>query len=183
MKLGVMRFGIHMRRRLAVAAAIASVAIGVPVGAVAASAPHTATVAQCNNNNTYVWFADAPNGTAGPIYYPVEFTNIGKSTCTLYGYPGVSAVNTNLKQVGAAAARVRSSRSTVTLKPGQTANAMLSILPKGFLPGCKTAAVDGLFVYPPNETGGQFVLNFSFWVCKNKSTLRISPVTSGIGVP
>jgi len=178
-----MRLGIQARQRLAIAAAIASVAIGVPVGAVAASAPHAATVAQCTNSHTYAWFADASNGTAGYIYYPVEFTNTGSSTCSMYGYPGFSAVNGKLRQLGPAAKRSGPKPATVTLKPGQTASALVGILPPGFVTGCKAATTSGFKVYAPNETLGQFVLNLSFSVCKNKRTLTIGAVTKGIGIP
>jgi hypothetical protein len=178
-----MKLGTHARRRLAAAAAVACAAIGIPAGALAASAPHSAAVAQCNNNDTYAWFADAPNGTAGYIYYQVEFTNTGSKSCTLYGYPGVSAVNGKDKQLGPAARRNGGTRHTVTLKPHQTASATLGILPPGFISGCKTATAAGFRIYPPNETGGQLALNLSFSVCKNKRTLTIAPVTSGIGVP
>jgi len=178
-----MKLGSHARRRLAAAAAVAVAAIGVPVGALAASAPHSAAVARCNNGNTYAWFADASNGTAGYIYYPVEFTNVGHSSCTLYGYPGFSAVNGKAKQIGPAAKRSGGTPHTVTLKPGQTASAMVGILPPGFVTGCKTATAAGFRVYPPNETGGQLMLNLSFAVCTNKRTLTIGAVTKGIGVP
>lgn len=179
-----MRLGIHARRRLAVAAAITSVAIGVPVGAVAASAPHSAAVARCNNGDTDVWFADAPNGTAGAIFYPVEFTNLGAKSCTLSGYPGVSAVNSKGKQLGPAAGRLTLTHHTVTLKPDQTVSAMLGILPPGFKPGCKMATAAGFRVYPPNETGGQVVANLSFPICTNRGgSLTVYPVTTGIGVP
>jgi hypothetical protein len=187
MKLGVMRIAVNSPRRLAVAAAIACVAIGVPVGAAAASAPraavpHTGAVAQCNNSDTYAWFADAANGTAGYIYYPVEFTNTGSSACTLYGYPGFSAVNGKLKQLGPAAKRSGAKPATVTLKPGQTASAMVGILPPGFVTGCKKATAAGFRIYAPNETNGQLSLNLSFSVCTNKRTLTIGAVTKGIGV-
>lgn len=179
-----MKLGSQSRRRVAAAAAVACVAIGVPVGALAASAPHAAAIARCNNSNTYVWFADAPNGTAGAIFYPVEFTNIGSKSCTLYGYPGVSAVNSKGKQLGPAAARLTMTHHTVTLKPDQTVSANLGILPPGFKPGCKTATAAGFKVYPPNETGGQVVSNLSFPICKNKGgSLTVYPVTKGISVP
>jgi hypothetical protein len=171
------------RRRFATTAAIACVAAGAPVGALAASAPQTAAAAQCTNAHTYVWLALAPEATAPTIYYPVEFTNIGHTTCTLYGYPGVSAVSAKLKQLGPAAERVTATRHTVTLKPGQTANAILGVAPPSVFAGCHTRAADGLKVYPPNETGKQYVAWFSFPACSNKSVLTIRPVTKGIDVP
>jgi hypothetical protein len=179
-----MKLGNHARRRLAAAAAVACAAIGVPVAAVAASAPHSAAVAQCTNGNTQAWFADAGNGTAGAIFYPIEFTNLGSKSCTLYGYPGVSAVNSKGKQLGPAARRLTLAHHTITIKPGQTVSAMLGILPPGFRPGCKTATTAGFRIYPPNETGGQLALNLSFPICTNQGgSLTIYPVTKGIGVP
>jgi hypothetical protein len=179
-----MKLGSHARRRSAAAAAIACVAIGVPAGALAASAPHTAAVARCTNANTDVWFADSGDGALSLIYYPVEFTNIGSKSCTMYGYPGVSAVNGKNKRLGPAATRSEATATphTVTVKPHQTVSAELGIPPQGFVP-CKEGTAAGFRVYPPNETGGQLVLNLSFSVCKNKSTLTIGPVTKGIGVP
>src|SRR5271166_505390 len=32
------------------------------------------------------------NGAAGTIYYPLEFTNVSSSACTMYGYPGMAFV-------------------------------------------------------------------------------------------
>jgi hypothetical protein len=170
----------RLRIALAGAAAIAGLAICVPVVAVASSsAPATP---RCSQSDTYVWFALSPNGTAGPIYYPVEFTNVGSSACTLTGYPGVSAITAKLHQLGLAATRVSAPEKTVTVKPKQTVHALLGIVPRGFI-RCHNATADGLKVYPPNEKGKQLVLDFTFSVCKNKPDLQIYPVTAGIGVP
>ena len=65
------------RMRLAAAAAVACLAAGVPAVAIASSsAPATP---RCNASNTYVWFGLSPNGAAGTIYYPVEFTNVSSN--------------------------------------------------------------------------------------------------------
>ncbi len=173
------------RRRLAAAAAIACLAIGAPTVALAASSgPHArASTPRCNQSDTYVWFALSPNGTAGAVFYPVEFTNVGRTACTLTGFPGVSAISKTLHQIGAAASREKAAVRTVTIRPGQTAHASLGVVDPGFLTGCHRAAADGLKVYPPNEKGKQYVLSFSFEACKNESVLTVFPVTSGIGVP
>lgn len=173
------------RKRLAAGAAVACLAIGVPTVALAASPrPHArASTPRCSESDTYVWFALAPNGTAGPIFYPVEFTNTGSKACTLTGFPGVSAISKSLHQIGLAASRVNVAAHTVTVKPGQTVHASLGVIDPGFITGCHRAAADGLKVYPPNEKAKQDVLSFSFEACKNKSVLRIYPVASGIGVP
>jgi hypothetical protein len=172
-------------RRVAVGTALACLAIGVPAVAVAASSgPQArASTPRCNQSDTYVWFALSPNGTAGPVFYPLEFTNTGSSACSLTGFPGVSAISKTLHQIGPAASRVKVAAHTVTINPGQTAHASLGVIDPGFITGCHKAAADGLKVYPPNEKSKQDVLSFSFEACKNKGVLTIYPVTKGIGVP
>jgi hypothetical protein len=169
------------RARLAALTAAACLAAGVPAVALASSsAPATP---RCNASNTYVWFALSPNGATGHIYYAVEFTNVSSAACTLYGYPGVSAIGKTLHQIGVAAARIPVTKHTVTVKPRQTVHAVLAITEPGFISGCHNVAAAGLKVYPPNERSKQYVLNFSFTACKNKPFLSVYPVTPGIGVP
>ncbi len=49
-------------------------------------------------------------GYAGGVYQVIDFTNTSGSTCTLYGYPGVSLVSgPPYKQIGLAAKRNPSS--------------------------------------------------------------------------
>ena len=158
------------RRGLAAGAAVACLAIGVPTVALAVSSgpQGRASTPRCNQSDTYVWFALSPNGTAGPVFYPVEFTNTGRAACTLTGFPGVSAISKTLHQIGQAASRVKVAVHTVTIKPGQTAHALLGVIDPGFITGCHRAAADGLKVYPPNEKAKQDVLSFSFEACKNK---------------
>jgi len=180
------KLGIPARRRLAVAATIACVAIGVPAVALASSAgARSEAAAACNQSDTYVWFALAPNGAAGTIYYPVEFTNVGSKPCTLTGFPGVSAVNSADHQVGKPARELKTTVHTITVKPDQTVNALLGIVETGA--ACpasgQSVTADGLKVYPPNEKGAQFVLDFSFSVCAKTVSLDVYPVVKGIGVP
>ena len=108
----------------------------------------------------------------------------GTSACTLAGFPGVSAINKSDHQLGLAAKRARGVTShTVTVRPGQTAHAMLGITEAGVIGGCHNATAFGLKVYPPNEFTRQFVLSFTFSVCTNKPSMRVYPVRRGIGVP
>ena len=171
-------------RRIAAAALIGCAAVGLPAAALAAGgSPAHPAIARCTAAHTYVWFALAPNGAAGTIYYPVEFTNLGSAKCILFGYPGVSAVNKSGGQLGPAAGRFKATRHNVTLKPGQTAHAALGIVDPGFIAHCKKATAAGLKIYPPNQTAFQLIFNFTFPVCKNKLFMRVYPVTPGIGVP
>ena len=171
-------------RRIAAAAAIACVAVGLPAAALAAaSSPSHPAIPKCSAAHTYVWLALAPNGAAGTIYYPVEFTNVGTARCVFFGYPGVSAVTKSAAQLGPPAGRFPAKPHTVTLKPGQTAHASLGIVDAGIIGACHKATGVGLKVYPPNQKSFQFVFNFTFPVCRNKVFMHVYPVTPGIGVP
>lgn len=168
------------------AAAVACCAAVVPAVAEASSAaPAAPQVAQCTGGNTYVWLALAPNGAAGTIYYPIEFTNLGAHACWLYGYPGVSAVTSKGGRVGPPAGRFGQPPKPhkVTLGHNQTAHALLGIIENGIIGGCHAATGGGLSVYPPGQTEKQGIFNFTFPVCKNKVYMHVYPVQAGIGVP
>jgi len=94
----------------------------------------------------------------------LQLRNIGSSTCTLYGYPGVSWVaGANGSQVGAAASRAAdnsgSAEKVITLAPGAAASAPLDIVDAAVIPKseCKPVPVRGLRVYPPGERAALFI--------------------------
>jgi hypothetical protein len=70
-----------------------------------------------------------PNGAAGTIFYPLDFTNISSSACTMYGYPGVAFVSSPGGSVIGAPAKRRSPPvpAVLTLAPGATAHATLAV--------------------------------------------------------
>ncbi len=125
-------------------------------------------------------------GAAGHIYQVIDFKNISGRTCTLLGYPGVSfAAGTPVKQVGQAADEDPTTpRVTVTLAPGDVANALLSYTQAGFYTPSKCAQVSTAFiqVYPPNQTTPVYVA-YSSQICSNKKIheLRIGTVHAGSG--
>ena len=99
--------------------------------------------------------AGLAQGAAGSTYQVIDFTNISNTTCTLYGYPGVSlAAGTPVTQVGAAASRSTvTAASVVTLAPGQTANALLRIAQALNYPTakCSPVATTYLQIFPPDQ--------------------------------
>jgi hypothetical protein len=124
-------------------------------------------------------------GAAGSTYQVIDFTNTSGVTCTLYGYPGVSAGNGQpLTQVGLAAAETPTPpRELVTLAPGAVANALLRIVDAGNYPAAKCGMVPTklLRIYPPNQTVPVY-LNYSTQVCaKPVQTLSVSVVRPGSG--
>jgi hypothetical protein len=169
-------------RRLLSAGALACAAALVPAAALAAPgaahASHTTTPA-CATSGLDVWLDTQGNGAAGTIYYNLEFTNLSGSTCTLFGYPGVSATNLTGTQLGSAAARIGANPQTVTLANGATATALVGIAQAGVYPPtpCGPTTAAGLRVYPPDQTQFRKV-PFPFPACSKTGPhyLKIYPV-------
>lgn len=148
-----------------------------------ASLAQAAAPAACSSSQTAVWLGDGPGGgTAGTIYYPLEFTNISHRSCTLFGYPGVSAVNGRGTQVGVAATRSSAHVAIVTLQAGATAHALLGIHDWGAICSHDTPAA-GLKVYPPGLRDARVITGFPFGACAGKSVLAVNPIRGGTGVP
>jgi hypothetical protein len=94
----------------------------------------------------------------------VNLKNTGSTSCTLYGYPGVSWVaGTDGHQVGRAASRqadpAGAKEAVITLAPGATASAPLDIIDAAVVSKseCKPVPVKGLRVYPPGEKAALFI--------------------------
>jgi uncharacterized protein DUF4232 len=95
-----------------------------------------------------------PGAAAGSIYYPLDLTNVSGSTCTVFGYPGVSFVTgPSGTLIGRAATRnpVKPA-TTVTLAPGQVAQA------GNYDPAqCKPVTAHWLRIFPPDQTAPLYV--------------------------
>ncbi len=118
----------------------------------------TARTVECRSADLRLSLAPT-EGTAGTFYTAVRFTNTSSRNCFIVGYPGVSYIDSPGHQVGAAAARIGPIRSTVTLRPGTTASAVLGMVDISvFDPGtCRPTPVTGLRVYPPDETAAMYI--------------------------
>ncbi len=170
-------------------ASLAAAAIALPASALATTTGHAAPghhprhrIAPCRAGGTTTWLGlGAGGGTAGTIFYPLEFSNTGRRTCALFGFPGVAAVK-NGHQVGGAAIRVGSKRLAV-LRPGQTANAILGIVEAGNIPSCNIVKGAGLKIFAPNQKAPTFIPSFTFTACANRTVLRIRTVRFGVGIP
>jgi hypothetical protein len=192
-----MKFGL---RPVLTAAAAVSAAILVPTialassGSVAApsrSAANTTAVAsgsgRCLRSQLVAWLGIPRTGFSNEKnFYDLEISNISSSTCTLYGYPGVSAVNAKGKQLGNAAFRDGGFEALVTLAPGDTAHALLFIDYKGDVPAsqCHPTVAYGLRVYAPGDYSSM-VFPFSFPACAKRgvSYLDISTTVTNTGIP
>ena len=124
-------------------------------------------------------------GYAGGVYVVIDFTNTSGSTCTLYGYPGVSLVSgPPYTQIGLAAKRSTSTpQKLVTLAPGATANALLQIVDALNYPtaSCGPTKATALKIYPPNQTEPVYLPNTSSGCTKPVQIMYIGAVRPGSG--
>jgi len=120
------------------------------------------------------------DGYAGGVYVTIDFTNTSGSTCTLFGYPGVSLVTgPPYKQIGLAAKRSTSTpKKLVTLAAGATANAQLQIVDALNFPSasCGPTKATALKIYPPNQTEPVYLPNTSTGCSKPTQILYIGTV-------
>jgi hypothetical protein len=124
-------------------------------------------------------------GAAGSTYVQIVFTNISGTTCTLYGYPGVSfAGGSPVSQIGLAATEDPATpRQQVTLAPGAVASALLRIVAAQNFPAarCHLVRATYLQVYPPNQTTPIFVSYSSSACAKPVHLLSVDVVKPGSG--
>jgi hypothetical protein len=145
----------------------------------------------CTTANLDVWLNTSGNGAAGSSYYNLNMTNLSASTCTLYGYPGISAITQAGLQVGSAAARssahavtvitltsARSAKGFETSTAHNTATVVLQIADAQNFPqaSCVPITAAGFRVYPPNQKEST-VVPFPFVTCA-KSGPRVLHVES-----
>jgi hypothetical protein len=151
-----------------------ALAVGLALSLFPSPAALASAAPPCTTSGLVIWLNEAPGGgTAGSIYYRLELTNQSGRTCTLRGYPGVSAVDLRGRPLGAGAARegsggtprlVTLASGRPTLANGTTATAVLRILDAGAISGCRPAIAAGLRVYPPGQRSSK-VVPFPFEAC------------------
>jgi uncharacterized protein DUF4232 len=182
------------RRGLA-ALALTCAAIAIPSTALAASASpakpaRPATVAvlpRCGTGALTAWLGIPGDGYAGGAYYQLELSNTSSHACTLYGYPGVSAMAPVGHQLGRAAGRgPASANRLVTLGRGATAHVLVQITDVANFPpaSCGETTAVALRVYPPGATRSLEV-PFTFQACAKSGPvyLHVGTTVSGTGIP
>ncbi len=168
------------KRLLGGAAAIAAIiAVAIPAVSGARTATTAATPA-CTSSGLVVWMNTNGNGAAGSVFFKLQFTNLSGHSCTLRGFPGVSAVSLRGRQLGRAASH-GGKRRTITIANGKTAKATLRIVDALNFPPSKCVPVTaaGLRVFAPNATKAKIV-PFPFTACSRASGptyLSVGPVT------
>jgi hypothetical protein len=139
----------------------------------------TSVVSRCTVDELSVTLG-AGNGAAGSEIVPIVFTNTGKTSCELHGFPGVSFVGDgNGTQLGAAADEDSSSPIVQnTLKPGGAVQAQLKIASAQNFDNCTVVPADGFRVYPPHSFDSVFVKATGMSACSNAAVhlLTVQPV-------
>jgi Protein of unknown function (DUF4232) len=111
------------------------------------------------------------SGYAGGVYQTIVFTNTSGTTCTLFGYPGVSLVSAPpYKQIGLAAQRASTVLQIVDALNFGSAT-------------CSPTQAAFLRVFPPNQTAPVFLPDTSQICAQPVQTLFISAVQAGAGGP
>ncbi|WP_075725593.1 DUF4232 domain-containing protein [Corynebacterium aquilae] len=116
---------------------------------------------------------------AGHQYYAITATNNGPH-CTLAGFPGISAVDAQGQQIGAAAEREDAhDPGPVRLGPKGQAQATLRLTNAHLMDPatCAPTPAAGLKIYPPNSYDSTTVPFDSVVCAKGATTLTTGPFT------
>jgi hypothetical protein len=156
----------------------------------------TTAAPRCTTAQLVVWLDTSGSGAAGSSYYNLEFTNLSAHSCSLIGYPGVSAISVAGQQLGSAASHdAEHPAALITLssgsanagldgfQTGNTATVVLQITDASNYPNatCRRVAAAGLRVYPPNQTASKLV-SFPFVACSHHGplVLHVESVQTGV---
>jgi hypothetical protein len=140
----------------------------------------------CPTSALRVSVSASQGAAAGSSYYPIVFTNISGTACTLFGYPGVSFVTgAGGSQIGIPATENPAHpRQLITLAPGQAGHAELQVANAENYPpaNCGMVTAHWLRVYPPNQTAPLYA-SFTAQACANPRTIltvqTVQPGASG----
>jgi hypothetical protein len=169
----------------AASGAASQVSTASPSGAAAGSA--------CAPSDLKVTIVTSGGGAAaGSTYYPLNFTNVSSSSCTLDGYPGISFVTSPTgSQIGRPASRNPVvAAAPVTLAPGGFAHATLQVVDalNYSASACHPVTAHWLRVFPPNQFSAANI-SFTAMTCSAKlpsnlgSALSVDAIKAGEGKP
>jgi hypothetical protein len=137
---------------------------------------------KCTSRQTEIWLGlGLGGGTAGTIFYPVEFTNVGHHACFLWGFPKAAAISASGHQIGKSSRALRLRHGVVELFPGWTAHATLGIVEAGNVCSHPVRAAS-LRIRAPHQRASTD-LPFAFQACHGKRVLVFGPIMPGVGIP
>jgi hypothetical protein len=179
-------------RRVFAAAAAAVAAGTIALAACAASsspAAHAAPVIPaCTGTTIGAWIAVSQGSAAsGTTSYPLEFTNTGGRTCSLSGFPVVSAISRAGVRLGSTAGRgLLTVAPRVLLAPGATAHTTLAYHGRLVSAGSGCGPVATAFelrVYLDGQNRATYAA-FDFQSCSHTGHVYLTvtgPIRAGVG--
>ncbi len=179
------------RRLLAAAAAAAAAGVIASAAYAASSSPaaHAASVIPaCAGTTIGAWIAVSQGSEpSGTTYYPLEFTNTGGYTCSLSGYPVVSAISRAGVRLGSPAGRgLLTIAPRVVLAPGTTAHTTLAYHGRLVSTGGGCGPVDTAFelrVFLAGQNRATYAA-FGFQACSHAGPVYLTitePIRAGVG--
>jgi hypothetical protein len=170
-----------IRRAVAAAATVLALGTGGAVWAATSASAAPAAIGRCSYGNLAVWvYADGADTVGRTIYYHLEFSNTGRSTCALTGFPGVVATTLHRTELGVPAVREYGVPSkTIDIAPGATAHSLIGYVGGRVDAACKPESAGFLQVTPPNN-GGSKRAYFPLPVCTTaRADLNVRRVAAG----
>jgi Protein of unknown function (DUF4232) len=149
------------------------------------------TSRRCAASGLRAWLGLGTSGASKGTIFTLEFTNVSARTCSLYGYPQVSAYAGSPvagTQIGSAAVRDTSVRPRpVTLTPGATAHSVLRLTgTESFRPTtCAQVTAPELRVILPELGQGPVLMPIRFAACSKKGPafLSVQAIQPRAGIP
>jgi uncharacterized protein DUF4232 len=159
-----------------------SVAPASPTPTATVTVTHTASAAACSSSHLALSLGIG-QGTAGTTYQVLVLTNTGSTSCTLFGYPGVSFVDASGAIIGKPSSRDPGVEHTITLPAGGAANALSRQPDAGNFPAsaCNMKTADRVRVYPPNQKQPLFVHDAIQLCSTSQGRTGIGPMLAGNG--
>ncbi|MYV45251.1 DUF4232 domain-containing protein [Streptomyces sp. SID2888] len=131
------------RRAAVVAALLAATASGTGAVQAQAAAP------TCRTADLSLSVGQVTGG-AGSFFHPIRFTNTSARSCALRGYPGVSVLDSQHRQIGAAASAGPHAVTTVLVRPAGSVYAAVRTNDPSIVGRCRATSTY-LRVYPPGN--------------------------------
>lgn len=149
---------------------------------------------QCATSRLQIRVGAGEYHGTGYIRYPLEFTNVSRTTCTLTGYPRVFAYRASSqaaegRQIGNAAGRNTSETvRRIVLAPGATAHSESQLASVADFPAtrCRPVAAQELRVFPPGQSVAGYV-HYAFAACSATGPrapvfLNVQAIQRGTGI-
>lgn len=125
----------------------------------AVAATHSPSIPECKASTLAVSFGGSDAGMSQQEQV-LRFTNVGKRSCVIVGFPGVSYVaGDSGQQVGAPAVRTGRIGRQITLAPGAVASTVIHSVDVGVFDAaaCRPTPVRGYRIYAPDDRASMFI--------------------------